>query len=167
MQNIKEIEKSLKNEIESEIDKMSMEELLYLEFNQNYYIYSKLKPQIEKMKQLGNEIKTMEENFISLKYQKCDADNNLKQQFENNMASVNKLIEQKKKLNYKISKDEFINSLNEEMKYFDNPESCFKRLSQGTVNFEQFKEQFSELAKEKKYYYYKMLMDKINFKKIQ
>ena len=88
MQNIKDIEKSLKNEIESEIDKMSMEELLYLEFNQNYYIYSKLKPQIEKMKQLGNEIKTMEENFISLKYQKCDADNNLKQQFENNMASV-------------------------------------------------------------------------------
>ena len=108
MKNIKESEKSLINEIESEIDKMSPEELLYLEFNQNFYIYSKLRPQIENIKKLGNEIKTMEEQFNLLKFQKSDFDNDLKEKFENNVSNINNLIEQKKKLDFKISKTEFI-----------------------------------------------------------
>ena len=162
MKNIKESENSLINEIESEIDKMSPEELLYLEFNQNFYIYSKLRPQIENIKKLGNEIKTMEEQFNLLKFQKSDFDNDLKEKFENNVSNINNLIEQKKKLDFKISKTEFINLLNEEMKYFDNPAACFNRLTKGITNYEQFKEQFLELVKEKNYYYYKLIMDKIN-----
>ena len=162
MKNIKESEKSLINEIESEIDKMSPEELLYLEFNQNFYIYSKLRPQIENIKKIGNEIKTMEEQFNLLKFQKSDFDNDLKEKFENNVSNINNLIEQKKKLDFKISKTEFINLLNEEMKYFDNPAACFNRLTKGITNYEQFKEQFLELVKEKNYYYYKLIMDKIN-----
>ena len=48
------------------------------------------------------------------------------------------------------------------MKSFDNPAACFNRLTKGITNYEQFKEQFLELVKEKNYYYYKLIMDKIN-----
>ena len=162
MENIKEKEKLLKNEIENEINKMSLEELLYLELNQNFYIYSKLNPQIEKMKKLGNEINTIEEEFNLLKIQKSDFDNDLKEQFEDNVANINKLMEEKKKLDIKVSKTEFINLLNNELKKFENPESCFNRLKDGTINYNEFKKQFAELGKGKNYYYYKLIYDKIN-----
>ena len=148
---------SLRNEIEYEINKMSLEELLYLELNPNLYIYSKLSPQIEKLKQLGNEINTMQEEFNLLKFQKTDFDGNLKEQFEKNYEAVNKLIEERKKLENKFSKNEFIDLLNNELKNFDNPDSCFNRFKDKKINYEEFKKQFSELGKEKNYYYYKLM----------
>ena len=153
---------SLRNEIEYEINKMSLEELLYLELNPNLYIYSKLSPQIEKLKQLGNEINTMQEEFNLLKFQKTDFDGNLKEQFQKNYEAVNKLIEERKKLENKFSKNEFIDLLNNELKNFDNPDSCFNRFKDKKINYEEFKKHFSELGKEKNYYYYKLMYDKIS-----
>ena len=65
---------SLEKQIENEIDKMSLGELLYLELNPNNYIYSKLKPQIDNIKNLEKEISAMKEEFDLLKVQGIDAD---------------------------------------------------------------------------------------------
>ena len=100
-------ERSLRNEIENEINKMSLEELLYLELNPNFYIYSKLTPQIEHLKKFGNEVNTMQEGFYSMKFQKTDFDSNLKEQFEKNYSNVNKLIDERKNLETKVPKNEF------------------------------------------------------------
>ena len=52
MKNNQESEKVLEKEIEDEINKMSLDELLYLELNQNQFIYSKLSSQIENIRKL-------------------------------------------------------------------------------------------------------------------
>ena len=155
-------ERSLRNEIENEINKMSLEELLYLELNPNFYIYSKLTPQIEHLKKFGNEVNTMQEGFYSMKFQKTDFDSNLKEQFEKNYTNVNKLIDERKNLETKVPKNEFIKLLDNEIKNFDNPEKCFNRLKDGKIDYNEFKKQFAELGKGKNYYYYKLIYDKIN-----
>ena len=162
MSNNKEKENSLKNEIEYEINKMSLEELIYLELNSSMYIYKKLSPKIEQLKKLGNEINSMEEEFNLLKFQKNDFDNNLKEQIENNSTLINNLLEEKKILDSKVSKNEFIKLLNDELKKFDNPESCFNRFKDGIIDYNEFKRQYLKLGKDKNYYYYKLISDVIN-----
>ena len=162
MSNNKEKENSLKNEIEYEISKMSLEELIYLELNSNMYIYKKLSPKIEQLKKLGNEINSMEEEFNLLKFQKNDFDNNIKEQIENNSTLINKLLEEKKILDSKVTKNEFIKLLNDELKNFDNPESCFNRFKDGIIDYNEFKRQYLKLGKDKNYYYYKLISDIIN-----
>ena len=162
MENNKEKEKLLKDEIEYEINKMSLEELTFLELNPNLYIYKKLGPKIEQIKKLGNEIKSMEEEFSLLKFQKNDFDNNLKEQIENNSAIIKSLLEEKKNLDSKVSKSEFIKLLNDELKKLDNPDSCFKRFKDGIIDYNEFKKQFFNLGKDKNYYYYKLISDVIN-----
>ena len=162
MSNNKEKENSLKNEIEYEINKMSLEELIYLELNSNMYIYKKLSPKIEQLKKLGNEINSMEEEFNLLKFQKNDFDNNLKEQIENNSTLINNLLEEKKILDSKVTKNEFIKLLNDELKKFDNPESCFNRFKDGIIDYNEFKKQYLKLGKDKNYYYYKLISDVIN-----
>ena len=162
MENNKEKEKFLKDEIEYEINKMSLEELTFLELNPNLYIYKKLGPKIEQIKKLGNEIKSMEEEFSLLKFQKNDFDNNLKEQIENNSAIIKSLLEEKKKLDSKVSKSEFIKLLNDELKKLDNPDSCFNRFKDGIIDYNEFKKQFFNLGKDKNYYYYKLISDVIN-----
>jgi len=162
MENNKEKEKLLKDEIEYEINKMSLEELTFLELNPNLYIYKKLGPKIEQIKKLGNEIKSMEEEFSLLKFQKNDFDNNLKDQIENNSAIIKSLLEEKKKLDSKVSKSEFIKLLNDELKKLDNPDSCFNRFKDGIIGYNEFKKQFFNLGKDKNYYYYKLISDVIN-----
>ena len=98
---------SLENEIENEINKMSLEELQYLELNPNHYIYSKLNSQIENIKKLEIDVNSMRDEFASMKYQKLDVDDKLKEQYENNYKYVNNLLEERRKLDYKLTKNEF------------------------------------------------------------
>ena len=109
MKNNQESEKALEKEIEEEIDKMSMDELFYLELNPNQYIYSKLKSQIENIKKLEKEVNSMKDEFSLMKFQKLNVDDKLKEQYENNYKTVNKLFEEKNNLENKITKNEFIN----------------------------------------------------------
>ena len=162
MHNIQEKEKSLEMEIENEINKMSLEELLYLELNPNQYIYNKLRPQIENIKKLENEVNTMKDEFDLLKFQKSDADNSLKEQYQKNYADITKLLEIRKSLDSKIPKNEFIKILNAQIKNFDNPDTCYNNFKEGIIDYNEFKKRFSQLGIDKNYYYYKLIYDKIN-----
>ena len=153
---------SLENEIENEINKMSLEELQYLELNPNHYIYSKLNSQIENIKKLEIDVNSMRDEFASMKYQKLDVDDKLKEQYENNYKYVNNLLEERRKLDYKLTKNEFINLLNIELKKFNNPDGLFNQMKDGKINYDEFKKQFSELGNGKNYYFYKLISDKIN-----
>ena len=161
MKNNQESEKVLEKEIEEEIDKMSMDELLYLELNPNQYIYSKLKSQIENIKTLEKEVNSMKDEFSLMKFQKLNVDDKLKEQYEKNYKTVNKLFDEKNKLENKLTKNEFINKFNDELKNFNNPDECLNKWKDGKINYNEFKKQFSELGKGKNYYYYKLIYDKI------
>ena len=153
---------SLENEIENEINKMSLEELQYLELNPNHYIYSKLNSQIENIKKLEIDVNSMRDEFASMKYQKLDVDDKLKEQYENNYKYVNNLLEERRKLDYKLTKNEFINLFNIELKKFNNPDGLFNQMKDGKINYDEFKKQFSKLGNGKNYYFYKLISDKIN-----
>ena len=161
MKNNQESEKILEKEIQDEIDKMSLDELLYLELNPNQFIYSKLSSQIENIKKLEKEVNSMKDEFSLMKFQKLDVDDKLKEQYENNYKTINKLLEEKNKLEYKLTKKEFIDQFRAELKK-NHPDEYLNKWKDGKINYNEFKKQFSELGKGKNYYYYKLIYDKIN-----
>ena len=161
MKNNQESEKVLEKEIQDEIDKMSLDELLYLELNPNQFIYSKLSSQIENIKKLEKEVNSMKDEFSLMKFQKLDVDDKLKEQYENNNKTINKLLEEKNKLEYKLTKKEFIDQFRAELKK-NHPDEYLNKWKDGKINYNEFKKQFSELGKGKNYYYYKLIYDKIN-----
>ena len=130
--------------------------------NPNLFIYNKLKPQIENLKQLGNELKLMEEDLNSIKNKNIEDSKELQQQFLNYNNDINRLIKEKNMLEHNESKSEFINLLDKEIKNFDSPDECYNRFKDGKINYNEFQKQFSELGKGKNYYYYKLIYDKIN-----
>ena len=161
MKDNQESEKVLEKEIEDEINKMSLDELLYLELNPNQFIYSKLNSQIENIRKLEKEVNSMKDEFSLMKFQKLDVDDKLKEQYENNYKTINKLLEEKNKLEYKLTKKEFIDQFRAELKK-NHPDEYLNKWKDGKINYNEFKKQFSELGKGKNYYYYKLIYDKIN-----
>ena len=152
-------------EIENEINKMSIEELLFLKLNPNYYVYNKLKPQIEQIKKKKQRVQSKLEELENVQAIKENEDMRettiLKDKIEKLNYNIKNLLEEKDKLSKKIPKNEFLNALNYEIKVFNNPDSCFARFKDKKINFEQFEKEYAELGKGKNYYYYKLIYDRI------
>ena len=153
------------NIIKKEINKMSFEELIYLNMNTNYFVYNKLKPEIEEIKAKNEQIQlkqqklqNIQENITNKHIQETIA---LKEQIDVLDKNINILLAERDKLNYKIPKNEFLNLLDIELKKFENPENCFNRLKEGIIDSEEFEKQFTILGKGKNYYYYKLIYDRI------
>ena len=152
-------------EIINEINKMTIEELIYLNYNPNYFIYNKLKPQIEEIQNKNKQIQLKQENLQNIK-EKIENENlsetfKLKEQIETLNFKIDKLIKERDNLMYKMPKSEFLPLLERELKQNENPESCFAKLKEGKINFDQFEREFSKFGKDKNYYYYKLIYDRI------
>ncbi len=162
MNYVEEKENTLKNEI----NKMSFEELIYLNMNPNFFVYNKLKPLIDEIKDKNKQIQlkqqklqNIEENINNENIKEIFA---IKEKIDALDVNVNKLIEERDRLQNKIPKNEFLQLLDTELKNFENPEKCFTKLREGKINPEEFEKQFSLLGKGKNYYYYKLIYDRIN-----
>ena len=152
-------------EIINEINKMTIEELIYLNYNPNYFIYNKLKPQIEEIQNKNKQIQLKQEKLQNMK-EKIENENisetiKLKEQIETLNYKIDKLIKERDNLNYKIPKNEFLYLLENELKKYDNPESCFAKLKQRIIDSDEFERQFTNFGKGKNYYYYKLIYDRI------
>ena len=152
-------------EIINEINKMTIEELIYLNYNPNYFIYNKLKPQIEEIQNKNKQIQLKQENLQNIK-EKIENENlsetfKLKEQIETLNFKIDKLIKERDILIYKMPKNDFLPLLEKELKQNENPESCFAKLKAGKINFDQFEREFSKFGKDKNYYYYKLIYDRI------
>ena len=154
-----------KKEIKNEINKMSLEELLYLQLNPNYYIFNKMKPQIEQIKQQNNQVQSKQKKLDDIYHKQANEDMNdtniLKSHIEQINTNIKKLIMKRGNIKNNIPKDEFLNLLNDELKKMDNPDACFARLKDKKIDAKQFQKEFAELGKQKKYYYYKLIYDRI------
>ena len=154
------------NTLRNEINKMSFEELIYLNMNPNFFVYNKLKPLIDEIKDKNKQIQlkqqklqNIEENINNENIKEIFA---IKEKIDALDVNVNKLIEERDRLQNKIPKNEFLQLLDTELKNFENPEKCFTKLREGKINPEEFEKQFSLLGKGKNYYYYKLIYDRIN-----
>ncbi len=154
------------NTLRNEINKMSFEELIYLNMNPNYFVYNKLKPLIDEIKAKNEQIQLKQKNLQNIEenknYENIKETFAIKEQIDSLNVNINKLIEERDKLQYKTTKNEFLQLLDNELKNFENPEKCFTKLRDGKINPEEFEKQFSLFGKGKNYYYYKLIYDRIN-----
>ena len=156
-------------EMEKEIDQMSLEELLYVRMAPQTFINKKFENEIKESNRLIEEaisnsqnIKKNEEVIRNQKALIVDECNKLKMEIEQSKDRINKLINQKAQLNKQPDKNEFIKSLDNEIKNnFKTPDNYFRDFLSKKISQKEFGETMKKLGTGKNYYYYKILSDKL------
>ena len=157
------------DEINREIDRMSLEELLYLRMSPQTYISKKFEREIKESENLITEIETNNQN-AKQNEEEINAQNaailnecnQLKFEIEQTKDRINKLMIQKNQINKQPTKNEFIASLEKEIKNnFKTPDSYFREFCSKKISQNEFEDAMKNLATGKNYYYYKILLDKL------
>ena len=157
------------DEINREIDRMSLEELLYLRMSPQTYISKKFETEIKDSENLITEIETNNQN-AKQNEEEINAQNatilnecnQLKFEIEQTKDRINKLMIQKNQINKQPTKNEFIASLEREIKSnFKTPDSYFREFCSKKISQNEFEDAIKNLATGKNYYYYKILLDKL------
>ena len=124
------------DEINREIDRMNLEELLYLRMSPQTYISKKFEREIKESENLITEIETNnqnarqnEEEINAQNASILNECNQLKFEIEQTKDRINKLMIQKNQINRQPTKNEFIASLEKEIKSnFKTPDSYFREF---------------------------------------
>ena len=157
------------HEIEKEIDKMDMDELLYVRMAPQNYINKKFENELKSAEKLIREIDTNknsakrnEEIINNQKATILNECNKLKMEIEQSKDRINKLILQKNQLNKPPNKNDFIIELDNEIKNnFKSPDAYFREFLYKKMPQNEFVEKLKECGTGKNYYYYKVLSDKL------
>ena len=159
----------LYEEMENEVDNMTEEEMLYVRMSPQDFIMKKFNNQINHSKQLiediesnsevvkknENEIKQQNLNFLN----EC---NRIKLEIEQTKQRINKLMLEKQDFNKRPEKNEFISSLDNELKTkFKTPDNCFRDFLANKMSLDEFTDKMKEMGTGKNYYYYKVLSEKL------
>ena len=156
-------------EIENEIDKMDLNELLYVRMAPQLYINKKLEKELKGSEDLikeieinNNNIKKNEQVANNQKALIVDECNKLKMEIEQSKDRINKLILQKNQLNKQPTKAIFINELDNEIKKsFKSPDAFFREFLSKKISQSEFIDNLKKCGTGKNYYYYKVLSDKL------
>ena len=156
-------------EINREIDRMSLEELLYLRMSPQTYISKKFEREIKDSENLITEIETNnqnakqnEEEINAQNASILNECNQLKMEIEQTKDRINKLMNQKNQIIKQPTKDEFIAMLEKEIKNnFKTPDFYFREFCSKKISQNEFEDAMKNLATGKNYYYYKILLDKL------
>ena len=156
-------------EINREIDRMSLEELLYLRMSPQTYISKKFEREIKDSENLITEIETNnqnakqnEEEINAQNASILNECNQLKMEIEQTKDRINKLMIQKNQINKQPTKKEFIDSLEREIRNnLKTPDSYFREFCSKKISQSEFEDAMKNLATGKNYYYYKILLDKL------
>ena len=155
-------------EIENEIDKMDINELLYVRMAPQIYINKKFEKElkgsenfIKEIELNNNSIKRNEQVINNQKALIVNECNKLKMEIEQSKDRINKLILQKNQLNKQPTKATFINELDNEIKKsFKSPDVYFREFLSKKISQSEFLENLRKCGMGKNYYY-KVLSDKL------
>ena len=156
-------------EIEKDIDKMTLEELLYVRMAPQTYLNKVYNKELKETESLIQQIESNSENIkrneeIVRNQQTTILNecNQLKSEIEASKDRINELLNEKSKLSKKPNKANFIYELDNEIKKsFTTPDVYFKQFLTKKINQDIFVEKLRECATGKNYYYYKILSDKL------
>ena len=156
-------------EIEKEIDKMDLNELLYVRMAPQIYINKKYEKELKDSENLikdieinNNSIKRNEQVINNQKALIVNECNKLKMEIEQSKDRINKLMLQKSQLNKQPTKADFINELDNEIKKsFKAPDLFFREFLNKKIDQSQLIENLKKCGTGKNYYYYKILSDKL------
>ena len=157
------------SEMEKEIDKMSIEELLYIRMAPQSYLMKKFEKEIQgsnnlvrEIEQNSNDIKRNEEVINNQKAQILNECNKLKMEIEQSKNRINNLMLEKSKINRVPTKNEFVNSLDNDIKKsFKTTDNYFREFLSKKITQNEFLEKIKQCGTGKNYYYYKILSDKL------
>ena len=157
------------NNIQSKIDQMNLAELLFVRYNPETFIANSLSNEIQgnqyllgQINQKMSQLRNQELHINSNKNMYMQQVGRLKTEIENIKDEINKLLLEKNALKSANNKQDFIRSLEKEVKdKLTSPEFLFKELTQEKITFDEFNKKYKELVDEGNYYYYKVIADKL------
>ena len=153
------------NEITNDLNKKSLDELIYLNFNPEHFINEFTKNQRESNEALLLEVKNQNSKFESRKNEYDNIKQNIENcriQYELKENELKDLLNQKQSIDNQITVERLI----EEMKgYIDEnfarpKQKLIQQFNNKEITYDDFIQQFRDLSM--KYHYYSIIKDKLN-----
>jgi hypothetical protein len=167
-QNVSQEDDMISQEITKDLNAKSIDELLFIYFNQDDYVYDftqKIRNNNEKLLQ---EVSELSENTEKLKSQYEDVKllvDEFKKQYEEKENELKELYSQKQLIDSNFTVEKLIEEMRKavEENYQKPRQKLINEFLSKKIDLETFKESFKELSV--KYHYYNLIKDKLNLYK--
>ena len=158
-------DKALMKDIADDLNKKSLEELIYINFNPEHYVNEFTSDGRKANENLLNEVKELNRQYEEKKSQYESIKSNIencKAQYEQKENELKNLYQQKQNIESNVTVEKLIQELgNYIQQNFNQPkEQLVKDFLNKKIDFETFKNQFKDLTL--KYHYYSIIKDKLN-----
>ena len=161
-------DENIVNELLKDLSNKSIEELIYINFNQDEYIYDYSKKQREKNLQLFQEVtelSTITENLKNEYEELKTSISDFKNKYEESEKELRELYKQKQIIDGRFTVEALIDEMkkNVDENYQKPRQKLVNEFNSKQIDFEKFKENFKELSM--KYHYHNIIKEKLNLYK--
>jgi len=158
-------DKALMKDIADDLNKKSLEELIYINFNPEHYVNEFTSDGRKANENLLNEVKELNRQYEEKKSQYESIKSNIencKAQYEQKENELKNLYQQKQNIESNVTVEKLIQELgNYIQQNFQQPkQQLINDFMSKKIDFETFKNQFKDLTL--KYHYYSIIKDKLN-----
>ncbi len=158
-------DKALMKDIADDLNKKSLEELIYINFNPEHYVNEFTSDGRKANENLLNEVKELNKQYEEKKAQYESIKSNIencKAQYEQKENELKNLYQQKQNIESNVTVEKLIQELgNYIQQNFQQPkQQLINDFMSKKIDFETFKNQFKDLTL--KYHYYSIIKDKLN-----
>ena len=158
-------DKALMKDIADDLNKKSLEELIYINFNPEHYVNEFTSDGRKANENLLNEVKELNKQYEEKKAQYESIKSNIencKAQYEQKENELKNLYQQKQNVESNVTVEKLIQELgNYIQQNFQQPkQQLINDFMSKKIDFETFKNQFKDLTL--KYHYYSIIKDKLN-----
>ena len=158
-------DKALMKDIADDLNKKSLEELIYINFNPEHYVNEFTSDGRKANENLLNEVKELNRQYEEKKSQYESIKSNIencKAQYEQKENELKNLYQQKQNIESNVTVEKLIQELgNYIQQNFQQPrQQIINDFMSKKIDFETFKNQFKDLSL--KFHYYSIIKDKLN-----
>jgi hypothetical protein len=151
-----------------DLNSKSIEELIYINFNQEEYIDEFTKDQRENNIRLFDEVSKLAETTENLKREYAEAKkviDDYHQEYQKKEFDLSQVIEEKKKVDSNFSIENIIHEMKKDIeeKYEKPKKQLIADFFSKKINFDSFKEEFKKLNQD--FHYHNIIKDKMNLYK--
>ena len=158
-------DKALMKDIVDDLNKKSLEELIYINFNPEHYVNEFTSDGRKANENLLNEVKELNRQYEEKKSQYESIKSNIencKAQYEQKENELKNLYQQKQNIESNVTVEKLIQELGNyiQQNFYQPKEQLVKDFLNKKIDFETFKNQFKDLSL--KFHYYSIIKDKLN-----
>jgi hypothetical protein len=153
------------NEITNELNKKSLDELIYLNFNPEHFINEFTKNQRESNEALLSEVKNQNSQFESRKNQYDNIKQNIENcriQYESKENELKNLLNMKQNIDSQVTVDRLIQEISGFINdnFYKPRQQLIQQFNSKSISFDDFIFKYEELSKQ--FHYYSIIKDKLN-----